>query len=268
MIGGNILGRGLTIDDLLVTYYTREARVPQMDTVWQHARMYGYRTDLMPFTRVYLQRNVARMFAEIHRAEEELRVVLGEQAEQQSLLIRVPARGRATRPNVLAGNQLRTIASDLDQIQPRRLVRNAEIAKQIRDILIENNVPITGDDRQNRSTAVRLEVVQQLIEMVPVEEGDGGRWSPGAVIALLGLFERELDGECRVYVRAFDRDEAVEEDRTRGRLSGPEISIIRAPSPQAPTLVLIAIGDPNEPEGWFPELVLPSGVGQYVTNIM
>jgi hypothetical protein len=145
MIGGNILGRGLTIDDLLVTYYTREAKVPQMDTVWQHARMYGYRMDLMPFTRVYLPRNVARMFAEIHRAEEELRVMLRQQADQQSLLIRVPARGRATRPNVLAGSELRTIASDLDQIQPHRLVRNADIARQIRDILVENNVPITGD---------------------------------------------------------------------------------------------------------------------------
>lgn len=105
-----------------------------------------------------------------------------------------------------------------------------------------------------------------MIETVPVQDGDDGRWSPGSVLALLGLFERELNGECRVYVRAFNRDEVVEE-RTRGRLSGPEISIIRAPSPQTPTLVLIAIGDPNEPEGWFPELVLPSGIGQYVTNI-
>ena len=40
MVGGNILGRGLTIDDLLVTYYLRQAQTTQMDTMLQHARMY------------------------------------------------------------------------------------------------------------------------------------------------------------------------------------------------------------------------------------
>src|SRR6185295_720641 len=54
IIGGNILGRGLTIDNLLVTYYLRRARVSQMDTVLQHARMFGYRQLLMPYTRVFL----------------------------------------------------------------------------------------------------------------------------------------------------------------------------------------------------------------------
>ena len=73
LIGGNILGRGLTIDDLLVTYYVREAQVSQMDTVWQHARMYGYRDELMPFTRVYLPRGVAGRFRGIHQTEDELR---------------------------------------------------------------------------------------------------------------------------------------------------------------------------------------------------
>jgi hypothetical protein len=52
LVGGNILGRGLTIDDLLVTYYLRQAQVSQMDTVLQHARMYGYRDLLLPYTRL------------------------------------------------------------------------------------------------------------------------------------------------------------------------------------------------------------------------
>jgi hypothetical protein len=51
IVGGNILGRGLTIDNLLVTYYLRRAKVSQMDTVLQHARMFGYRQPLMPYTR-------------------------------------------------------------------------------------------------------------------------------------------------------------------------------------------------------------------------
>jgi Z1 domain-containing protein len=41
LIGGNTLGRGIAIRDLLVTYYVREAKVSQIDTMHQHARMYG-----------------------------------------------------------------------------------------------------------------------------------------------------------------------------------------------------------------------------------
>jgi hypothetical protein len=42
LIGGNTLGRGLAIKNLLVTYYVREAKTTQLDTMYQHARMFGY----------------------------------------------------------------------------------------------------------------------------------------------------------------------------------------------------------------------------------
>lgn len=42
-VGGNKLGRGVTIKNLLVSYYGRNPKRPQADTVLQHARMYGYR---------------------------------------------------------------------------------------------------------------------------------------------------------------------------------------------------------------------------------
>ena len=73
LVGGNILGRGLTIENLLVTYYLRRARVSQMDTVLQHARMFGYRSSLMPYTRVFLTRELAARFNAIHTAETKLR---------------------------------------------------------------------------------------------------------------------------------------------------------------------------------------------------
>ena len=86
LVGGNILGRGLTIDDLLVTDDVREAQTPQMDTVWQHARMYGYRLPLMPYTRVFLPRRLATRFKEIHESEEQLREIL--RREQNARLYR------------------------------------------------------------------------------------------------------------------------------------------------------------------------------------
>ena len=52
-----------------------------MDTVWQHARMYGYRQMAMPYTRVYLPRRVGIRFKSIHETEEFLRDVLRQGAE-------------------------------------------------------------------------------------------------------------------------------------------------------------------------------------------
>ncbi|MGO8056402.1 Z1 domain-containing protein, partial [Rhizobium leguminosarum] len=39
LIGGNTLGRGIAIPNLLVTYYVRSAKTSQIDTMHQHARM-------------------------------------------------------------------------------------------------------------------------------------------------------------------------------------------------------------------------------------
>ena len=43
-IGGNILDRGITIDNMLCFFYGRDPKKFQMDTVLQHARMYGARS--------------------------------------------------------------------------------------------------------------------------------------------------------------------------------------------------------------------------------
>ncbi len=77
VIGGNILGRGVTIENLLVTYYLREPKTGQMDTMLQHARMYGYRAGLMHLTRVFLPKQLAMRFHQIHCIEARLRRQLG-----------------------------------------------------------------------------------------------------------------------------------------------------------------------------------------------
>ena len=45
IVGGNSLGRGVTFPQLQTIYYCRVAKSPQADTMWQHARMFGYDRD-------------------------------------------------------------------------------------------------------------------------------------------------------------------------------------------------------------------------------
>lgn len=58
-VGGNKLGRGVTIEKLLVSYYGRNPRNPNSDTVLQHARMYGYRKNDLGVTRLFSARKLS-----------------------------------------------------------------------------------------------------------------------------------------------------------------------------------------------------------------
>src|SRR5699024_3574057 len=46
-IGGDLLQRGVTFDNLVTTYYTRWAAQGNMDTNLQRARWFGYREDCL-----------------------------------------------------------------------------------------------------------------------------------------------------------------------------------------------------------------------------
>jgi hypothetical protein len=72
-IGGTKIGRGVTIKKLLVTYYGRDALYPQIDTVLQHARMYGYRQAELPSTRIYLPQHLGTRFFDIHQTDNIMR---------------------------------------------------------------------------------------------------------------------------------------------------------------------------------------------------
>ena len=65
IIGGNVLGRGVTFPKLQTIYYTRTAKRPQADTMWQHSRMFGYDRDpgLMA---VYLTTELYKLFSNIN----------------------------------------------------------------------------------------------------------------------------------------------------------------------------------------------------------
>lgn len=73
LVGGTKLDRGVTIPNLLVSYYGRNPQRPNSDTVLQHARMYGYRRRDLGVTRLFLPRVLADNFRSIHAMDDALR---------------------------------------------------------------------------------------------------------------------------------------------------------------------------------------------------
>jgi hypothetical protein len=66
-IGGQVLDRGITIDQLIAFYYGRNPNNFQMDTVLQHSRMYGARSlEDMSVTRLYTSVRIYNAMKEMH----------------------------------------------------------------------------------------------------------------------------------------------------------------------------------------------------------
>ena len=73
-IGGNKLSRGLTLEGLLVSYFTRESGgKPTYDTVMQMGRWFGFREDYVDLTRLYMTRSLADVFSHLAVVEQNLR---------------------------------------------------------------------------------------------------------------------------------------------------------------------------------------------------
>ena len=70
-IGGDKLSRGLTLEDLSVSYFLRVAST--FDTLMQMGRWFGYRPQYLDLCRVYTTRALYSAFREVALATEELR---------------------------------------------------------------------------------------------------------------------------------------------------------------------------------------------------
>lgn len=71
LVGGNRLSRGLTLEDLTVSFYVREAN--NYDTLLQMGRWFGYRSDFVDLTRLWTTDELVSRFRHLALVEEDLR---------------------------------------------------------------------------------------------------------------------------------------------------------------------------------------------------
>ena len=71
VVGGNILARGLTVEGLSVSFFTRHAR--QDDSLMQMGRWFGYRQGYEDLPRIWMTEDLRRDFEHLARQEAEFR---------------------------------------------------------------------------------------------------------------------------------------------------------------------------------------------------
>ncbi len=72
-IGGDLLQRGLTFPNLIVSYFTRFAKSGgNMDTTLQRARWFGYRSKYLDICKIFTTNDIAKEFAVLAEVEDDL----------------------------------------------------------------------------------------------------------------------------------------------------------------------------------------------------
>lgn len=250
-VGGNKLGRGVTIKNLLVSYYGRNPRQPQADTVLQHARMYGYRRRDIGLLRLYLPPELLVVFRAIARMEKELRTLIGRSPGEEFRGVYVEGALRATRRNVLVPGAVGVYSAGAIY-NPAQVVRRPPNAKSTVAI---DEIVRSIENKSHRT--VPLEDVLRVLDLIEPDETKSEMvWNSVAVREslekLAGITKQR---QAFIYV---DRDRELRGPRreTAGILSGGE-----APSvpDTLPTLFLLRVNGADSSVAWWPQMRFPSG---------
>jgi len=112
IIGGNSLGRGVTIPFLQTTYYSRTAQVPQADTFWQHCRMFGYDRDRSTI-RLFMPEFTHKLFQELNNSHQVLMKQLVDNGINDTHIVYIDGI-RPTRQTVIDSSRLLLIAGGVN----------------------------------------------------------------------------------------------------------------------------------------------------------
>lgn len=280
-IGGTKIGRGVTVKNLLVTYYGRDANQPQMDTVLQHARMYGYRQNEIPAIRIYLPKHLAERFFYIHTSDNLVR----EQCKSTHQAIEslpLPSGGlRPTRRNVLNENTVTLVTyqggrlyfPSLPISHPNELGNQTE---RLDDFLSQANYPITQHSYQ-----VTIDEILAILDFPFAKPNAGGGWKDElirqSVSALRDLPEKYQNTGSLVIAnrnsnlkKASSRNYAELANVLPGGVANPPYGVSR----NHPALLMFRLRGELDPTGggwdgvpfWVPLVRFPDGNYAFSVN--
>ena len=170
VIGGNILGRGLTLPQLTTTYFVRHAKSPNYDTISQHMRFCGYRANYSHVIYLFAQERTYKTF----KVMQEIENVVWNMASKWS---REKTNIYDQIPNVLYVSSLKanlnpTRSSIFDpQLEDRTLGETIFSSKNIASPqLFQRNLELVTDFDWEQLGEIRYSEDFQLVKVVNFEK--------------------------------------------------------------------------------------------------
>jgi Z1 domain-containing protein/type III restriction/modification enzyme restriction subunit len=266
IIGGTKLSRGITIKNLITTYYTRNPKLAKVDTMNQHARMYGYREKDLDVIRIFTTERIVRRFQMISMHDNELREAIVESVTDGIIPIYIEGNDIiATRPNVLVSEELSVFRGGTEVFPhvPKYLKKDVEkntaiIDYEFRRVFQDKNI-------RKKPVKVTIDYMIQALSYIQSEPYKNQLWDDKVIKKLLLRFKKLYNNTGYIIVdvyrdlgRSFKRDEEI-----------GTINAILAPGEKQlavkeyPTLFLYRVnGDKNgknwdDTPFWIPDIILP-----------
>lgn len=246
VIGGNTLGRGVTFPGLHIVYYCRNAKHPQADTSWQHARIFGYDRD-PDLCRIFSPRPLIKLFRELNDANSALFSILREKGPQEVNLM-TPKGSKPTRTNVILKESLVVVAGGVNYFPLCPAPKNTTVLDRI--------VGVTDFDSD-----ISLEQVEEILRKVHVENTD--EWNPLTYADCVSTLMRGGGKGARLIVRV---NRSI--SKNTGTLLSPTDRDLAAHYKDRLVLVMyriegeVAKGWDGEPM-WVPNIKFPNNVYFY-----
>jgi hypothetical protein len=262
LIGGNRLGRGVTIEGLMVTYYGRDAKQKVFDTVHQHARMYGYRPNLKDVTRLFLPKNILETFRTIHEADEAMRQAIGDDIRNIKLQpVWIGGNLKPTRSNVLDPSAINVLTPG-SSIYPRNPAYKKEEIQDNFHKLEQLLINYQDDDLYDE---VDLDFIIEILSYTKSHYVISEKWEDKRIIKGLQDIKTQGMTKGRLNVRRGKGQElalSMTDSGVSGPTSGTWSTKAKEKYPDVPTLI-ISYQPGKKDKGWddhpiyFPVLVLP-----------
>ncbi|HNN42546.1 MAG TPA: Z1 domain-containing protein, partial [Nitrospira sp.] len=251
-VGGNKLGRGVTIKNLLVSYYGRHPKKPQADTVLQHARMYGYRRRDIGLLRLFLPPALHTVFRAIHKMERGLRELIARRPSEEFRGVYLENGLSATRRNVLAPGSI-GVYSGGSIYNPAQIMRDASVKTATEKI--DKLLDALGD---RDYMEVSIADMQGLIGLTMPDQQESERvWDSIAVGESIAQFAKLYDHDTGyVYVDRARELEAARRE-TQGILTGGESAAV--PDDKITLFLLRTKPGRGRNASWWPQIRFPDG---------
>lgn len=183
LVGGNRFTRGITIEGLLVSYFSREAGA--YDTLMQMGRWFGFRDKYVQFTRIWTTQSLWSRFREVALAEDEMRGAINRNARAGLTPLQAGVRIRQ-HPGILVTSKAKQGAG-----VSRRVSYSGELEQTVR-------FPFADPSALSQNLQLTSNFLRALGEPHPVDASHPNfTWTavPGeSVLKYLSYFQSALAG--------------------------------------------------------------------------
>lgn len=250
IVGGNSLGRGVTFPQLQTIYYCRLAKSPQADTMWQHARMFGYDRD-PALLRVFMPPRLFKLFADINTTNNSIIAQIQNSVNGADIKFYYPSGLKPTRKNVLDKKIVDILSGGVNYFP------FYPVNKSI-DALDELLAPFNGD-----VYTVSLKVIARILEQM---DSEGEDWNAKAFVGFVNSFIAENPLTQGKLIVRRERDIS----KGTGTLLSPND---RALGDQYKDEVVLTVYKVTGSKGWdgqklwIPNIKLPGDVAYYSGDV-